>query len=221
MKLGPGYQSWLYKWHGVLVGNPVLISKVILFLVEQLYDIQDIGPQIIVIYEYSLGGSVSPSFSWNIVMASRLRAHTPRMNAFFIVSSYMSLSAWSRVTSVRDDSSASFNYSQMQPTIKKIWDKTNSEAFFSLMLSLLKIDSTRSKKGQTQFITRIQQMGHIIDTVVPKLSVLARPNMFNNLFFLKEDFGRFDGVTQPLGTSRLKKMVSRWSYVLTEASRVS
>ena len=43
-------------------------------------------------------------------MASRLRAHTPLMNAFFMVSSYLSRSSCRRWTSTLADSRASFSY---------------------------------------------------------------------------------------------------------------
>ena len=47
------------------------------------------------------GGGPLPSSSpsLNILMASKFRAHTPRMKAFFMVSSYWSLSAWRRAIS--------------------------------------------------------------------------------------------------------------------------
>ena len=47
------------------------------------------------------------SACWNIPMASILRAQTPRMNAFFMVSSYVSRSACRRETSKRAASKAS------------------------------------------------------------------------------------------------------------------
>ena len=50
------------------------------------------------------GGTIS--CGWNIVIASILRAHTPRINAFFIVSSYVSLSRVKDLTSSRASSNA-------------------------------------------------------------------------------------------------------------------
>lgn len=53
------------------------------------------------------GGRLPPSSpSLNIVMASKFSAHTPRMKAFFIVSSYRSLSAWRWAISFRAISSS-------------------------------------------------------------------------------------------------------------------
>lgn len=50
------------------------------------------------------------SSSWNIVIASRLSAHTPRMNAFFIFSSYFSRSLWRLATSFLEAFKDLFSY---------------------------------------------------------------------------------------------------------------
>ena len=68
---------------------------------------------------YSLQSCVPDSL--NMVMASILRAQTPLMNAFFMFSSYRSLSVCKRATSARDSSKASFNCN----TLNNLWKETS------------------------------------------------------------------------------------------------
>ena len=73
------------------------------------------------------GGPLPPSSpSLNILMASKFRAHTPRMKAFFMVSSYWSLSAWSRAISFLATSNSRVAY-QINSNIT--W-KTDATIYF-------------------------------------------------------------------------------------------